>query len=88
MSEPGGNGTRYALAKELVEVMRERYADIKVVGMDGCSVNTGIHNGAIRIVEVMIDGVVQHVICGLHLNELLFWHIMSESGGVTKGPGL
>ena len=29
---------------------------------------------------------VQHVICGLHLNELLFWHILQETDGVTNGP--
>ena len=54
--------------------------------MDGCSVNTGIHTGAIRLVEVQLDDVLQHVICGLHMNELLFWHILCETDGVTKGP--
>ena len=54
--------------------------------MDGCAVNTGKHNGAIRWVEVKLGKVVQHVICGLHLNELLFWHILSDTDGVTKGP--
>ena len=34
----------------------------------------------------MLDQPVQHAICGLHLNELLFWHILSETDGVTKGP--
>jgi hypothetical protein len=55
--------------------------------MDGCSVNTGVHNGAIRQVEVMLQDVVQHAICVLHLNELLLWPILSETDGVTKGPG-
>ena len=55
--------------------------------MDGCAVNTGIHNGAIRLLEVMLDQPMQHAICSLHLNELLFWHILSETDGVTKGPG-
>ena len=54
--------------------------------MDGCSVNTGIHTGAIRITELMIGDPVQHAICGLHLNELVFWHILSKVDGVTKGP--
>ena len=75
-----------ALAKELVEVIRERKAPVKVMGMDGCAVNTGIHNGAIRQVELMLHDVVKHVICGLHLTELLFWHILSKTDGVTKGP--
>ena len=58
----------------------------RVIGMDGCSVNTGIHTGAIREVEKAIRDVVQHVICGLHMNELLWWHILCETDGVTKGP--
>ena len=58
----------------------------RVIGMDGCSVNTGIHNGAIRLIEVHLQDVLQHVICGLHMNELVFWHILCETDGVTKGP--
>ena len=58
----------------------------RVVGMDGCSVNVGIHNGAIRLLEVMLGDVVQHAICGLHLMELVLWHILSKVDGVTKGP--
>ena len=54
--------------------------------MDGCSVNTGIHAGAIRLTELLTGNVVQHAICGLHLIELTFWHIMSKVDGVTKGP--
>ena len=54
--------------------------------MDGCSVNTGIHTGAIRKVETQIGDVVQHVICGLHMNELVWWHILCHTDGVTKGP--
>ena len=95
LAEPSGEfvthitpreGTGLALAEELVAVIRDREAHIRVLGMDGCSVNTGIHNGAIRLVEVLLGDVVQHVICGLHLNELVFWHILAETDGVTKGP--
>ena len=31
---------------------------------------------------------VKHVICGLHLNKLLFWHILQETDGVTSGPDM
>ena len=67
------NGTGLALAKELVAVIKERDCATKVIGMDGCAVNTGIHNGAIRLVEVMLGQPMQHAICGFHLNELAFW---------------
>ena len=95
LSQPGGEyathvtpkeGTGLGLAKELFAVILERDWDVKVIGMDGCPVNTGIHNGAIRQLEVLLSKPLQHVICGLHLNELLFWHILSETDGVTKGP--
>ena len=54
--------------------------------MDGCSVNTGVHNGAIKLFEVHLGDVLQHVICGLHMSELIIWHILCETDGVTKGP--
>ena len=95
LAEPGGdyvthmtpeNGTGLALANEIVSVVKERSIDIKVLGCDGCSVNTGKNIGAIRLVEILLGKVVQHCVCGLHLNELLFWHILSDSDSVTKGP--
>ena len=52
--------------------------------MDGCSVNTGIYNGVIRLLEVIY--VLQHTICWLHRNELISWHILSATDSVTKGP--
>ena len=58
----------------------------RVIGMDGCAVNVGIHNGAIRLTELMVGEAFQHSICGLHLTELVFWHILSKVDGVTKGP--
>ena len=58
-----------------------------VIGMDGFSVNTGIHTGAITLTELNIGDVVQHDICGPHLNELVFWYLLAKIDGVTKGPG-
>ena len=95
VSQPGGEyvdhvtpkeGTGRSLAQELFALISERNCNMRVIGMDGCAVNTGIHNGAIRQLEIMLDNPLQHAICGLHLNELLFWHILSETDGVTKGP--
>ena len=79
-------GTGLSLSKELVAVVRENDMEVKVIGMDGCSVNTGIHAGAIRLTELELGYAIQWVICGLHLIELVFWHILSEVDGVTKGP--
>ena len=76
-----GKGT--TLAKELEAVVREEDMPIKVVGMDGCPTNTGPHTGAIRILELLLFVTLQWVICGLHLNELLFWHILTAVDGPT-----
>ena len=97
VSEPGGeylthvtptDATGRAIAKELVAVVRERNIKLEVMGMDGCSVNTGIHNGVIRVVEQELEVVVQHIICLLHLNELPFRHELCAVDGVTSGPGV
>ena len=96
VSEPGGaylshvtpaEATGRSIAKELVALVRERDIKLEVMGMDGCSVNTGIQNGVIRVVEQELEVVVQHIICLLHLNELHFRHELCSVDGVTSGPG-
>ncbi len=64
------------MAKELEATVREYEMPLKGVGMDGCPVNTGTHTGAIRMLELLLGLPLQWVICGLHLNELLWWHIL------------
>ena len=97
VSEPGSDylthvtpidATGRAIAKELVAVVRERGFKLEVMGMDGCSVNVGIHNGVIRVTEQELGEVVQHIICLLHLNELPFRHELCAVDGVTSGPGM
>ena len=96
VSEPKGgylthvtpiDATGRAIAKELVAVVRERNMKLEVMGMDGTSVNTGIHNGVFRVVEQELELVVQHIVCLLHLNELPFRHELQAVDGVTSGPG-
>ena len=50
LAQPGGqyvdhvtptDGTGKALAKELVTLINERKCEVRVIGMDGCAVNTG-----------------------------------------------
>ena len=77
------DGKGNTLAKELEAVVREEDMPIKVIGMDGCPTNTGPHTGAIRILELLLFVTLQWVICGLHLNELLFWHILTAVDGPT-----
>ena len=81
------DATGRAIAKELVAVVREKNIQLEVMGMDGCSVNTGIHNGVICVTEQELGVPVQHIICLLHLNELHFRHELHNVDGVTSGPG-
>ena len=95
VSEPGGEyvthvtpsgSTGKEIAKEIVSVVRERNVKLRVLGMDGCSTNCGIHKGVFRCVEVELGEAVQHVVCLLHCNELFFRHVFEEIDGVTLGP--
>ena len=61
LAEPGGEyvthvtphvGSGKVIAKELVDVVRERNMRLNALGMDGCAVNTGIHKGVYRCMEL------------------------------------
>ena len=69
-----------------MDLVRERDIDLVVMGMDGTSVNTGVHNGVIRLTELELGIPVQHIICLLHLNELPLRHLFYDLDGVTAGP--
>ena len=84
MTPSGSTGKE--IAKEIVSVVRERNVKLRVLGMDGCSTNCGIHRGGFRCVEVELGEAVQHVVCLLHCNELFFQHVFEEIDGVTLGP--
>ena len=47
---------------------------------------TGIHIGAARQIEIMLKKPLQRSVCGLHLVELVFWHILIGTDGVTISP--
>ena len=96
VSEPGNRylthitpdpGTGVAISKELVAVVREKDIKLEVLGMDGTPVNTGIHNGVFRLLELELGYPVQHVVCLLHLNELHLRHYFIKIDGTTSGPG-
>jgi hypothetical protein len=59
---------------------------LSAVGCDGTNVNTGIHKGVIRLLEVHLGRPLQWFICLLHANELPLRHLFSFLDGNTKGP--
>ena len=76
------------IAAELLTVVRERDVQLRVLGMDGCSVNCGIHRGVIRCMEVELGYPIQRFICLLHHVELYFQHQFETVDGRTLGPGI
>ena len=58
-------------AKEILDLIKDINANPVVIGSDGTPVNTGCHDGVNRLIELGLGKPCQHVICGLHFNELL-----------------
>ena len=59
---------------------------IAVVGCDGTPVNTGVHNGAIRQMELKLQHPLQWFICQMHANELILRHLFEYYDGRKTGP--
>ena len=96
VSEPGGqycshvtpeDGSGASISRELADVVREKSVKLRILGMDGCPVNCGIHNGVFRLLETDLGYPVQHCVCLLHLNELPLRHYFIDVDGTTSGPG-
>ena len=76
------DGTGKSLATAIKEVL-DKYAStktIKSISSDGTPVNTGLDNGANRILEELLDMPLQWLVCDLHHNELLFRHLFCKIG--------
>ena len=78
--------TGHSIAKETVAVVRERGIDLKVLGMDGTRVNTGVSNGLFCLDELELGFLVQHIVCLLHSSELPLHHLFCNIDGITSGP--
>ena len=73
-------------ATEILDVIRETGAELLVLGRDGTPVNTGLHGGINRIIELELGKPYQHAICGIHTNELPLRYIFKDIDGMTSGP--
>ena len=56
------------------------------MGCDGTNVNTGQHNGVIRLVEIEVGKPLQWLVCQFHGNELPLRHLLQHLDGTTTGP--
>ena len=93
--EPGGeyethvtpnSGTGSDIAAEISTTIRDNGGKCKVLGCDGTPVNTGIHTGALREIQLELGCEAHQFICLLHLNELFLRHRQTELDGPTTGP--
>ena len=78
-----------AICSSIIDFFSENHIDIKDihgVGVDGTNVNTGIHGGVIRLLEIHLNKPLQWLVCMLHLNELPLRHILHTVDGSTSGP--
>lgn len=97
VSEPGSKyfghitvpcGTAKAISENLIQFLQQHMdlTNLVAIGSDGTAVNTGIHNGVNRKLEMHIGRPLQWFICMLHANELPLRHLMKHLGGETTGP--
>ena len=69
--------------------MKDNYESLDTflaVGCDGTNVNTGRHNGIIRLLEKELNKPLQWLIGQLHANELPLRHLLKHLDGATSGP--
>jgi hypothetical protein len=62
------------------------FNSVLVLGCDGTPVNTGVHNGVLRLLELKLGKSVQWVVCLLHFNELPLRHLFQFLDSRTSGP--
>lgn len=83
------NKTGRAIAESIDRFVTEKEIPkehIKLIGCDGTVTNTGVDNGAIRIVEETWEKALQWCVCLLHMNELPLRALFSKLDGSTSGP--
>jgi len=75
------------IANYLIDYLDENgiASDIKVIGCDSTSVNTGSKGGVVHIIENLLHHKVLWSICMLHTNELPFRHLFVSFDGPTSG---
>ena len=83
------SGTSADIFQSMISFFAEKNIpldNLSVVGCDGTNINTGIHRGVIRLIELHIKRPVQWFICLLHANELPLRHFFNYIDGGTTGP--
>lgn len=83
------NGTAETIKRTIVKFMDDNFIEtdrLLAVGCDGTAVNTGIHRGVIRLLELENKSALHWFVCLLHANELPLRHLIEKLDGATSGP--
>ena len=80
------SGTSKNVCSAIFDEMSSDMDRIKVVGCDGCNVNTGHKGGVIALLEAKVQRALQWSVCLLHMNELPLRSLVKKLDGVTTGP--
>jgi hypothetical protein len=80
-----GEGTAEAIIEKLVS-MNVNLQNLKLLGGDGCRVNTGYLNGAMRKIEEHINRPIGRDVCLYHFVELPTERVFEELFGKGVGP--
>ena len=82
------DGTASSIANTIFNPFKntELHQNLAIVGADSTNVMTGLHQGVIRQLEVLVERPLQWCVCLLHLNELPLRHVFRELDGSTSGP--
>lgn len=95
VAEPGGEYATHFTPQsskaidqvnDLISIVCEYDGDIKVLGCDGASVNTGTAGGICRLYELIENKPVHWFVCQLHSNELNLREVFKHRDGKTTGP--
>lgn len=78
------SGTSKSICESILDMPDVR--DIVCVGCDSTAVNTGIHGGVLRRLELELGRSLHWAICMLHINELPLRHLFFHLDGKTSGP--
>ena len=85
--EPDG-GTGKSIGREVVSLIRSKgiVESLNGVRTDGTATMTGIHTGAIRVIEEELVVPLQHMQCLCHILELPYRTVRIKLDGTTTGP--
>ena len=84
--ESGSSSNILSAIKEFFNENNISLNNLQAVGCDGTNVNTGLHKGVIRQLELVVGHPLQWFVCLFHCNELPLRHLMMHLDGTTSGP--